>query len=239
MSTRSGSRDFGLWRHTGRQPSLAKRGSRRGDCDRQRRGNSRACRRPPYRIVTVPLRITNAGEHYTEGVNISPPRVVAALLGGEKVVRSEPSAAEFALVYGRLADAGVKNIVSIHLSHRMHDAVANAEEAAVGARALVHVIDSGTVAMAQGFVALGRSGGRPRGRNPCRGRARRRSHAGWCAAHAHRVDDGFPVQGRSSAPRVEVILKRRQRASDAVCCRRRREDGGQGARHRRRTGARS
>jgi len=107
-----------------------------------------------YRIVTVPLRITIAGESYIDGVNISPPRIVAALLGGEKVTVHEPSAADFASVYGRLSDAGVGGIVSIHLSHRMHDVVARANEAAAGARVLVRVIDSGTVAMAQGLVAL-------------------------------------------------------------------------------------
>lgn len=107
-----------------------------------------------YRIAVVPLRVTIGGQPYIEGVNISPPRVVAALVAGETVTVAAPSEDDFAAVYRRLAYEGAGTIVSIHLSARMHDVVPAAEQAAKTASVPVRVIDSGTVAMAEGFVAL-------------------------------------------------------------------------------------
>lgn len=107
-----------------------------------------------YRVTVVPLRITIGGQEFLEGVNISPPRIVAALMSGETVTVREPTAEDMAVAYARLADEGVRGIVSVHLSHRMHDAAGSAREAATSSRVPVRVMDSGTVAMAQGFVAL-------------------------------------------------------------------------------------
>jgi len=107
-----------------------------------------------YNIRTVPMHIAIGDEIYSEGVNISPPRVVAALLTGSKVRTFEPPTAEFTHAYQECADAGAKHIVSIHVSGKVHKVVESAKAAAKSSPIPVTVIDSGTIAMAEGWVVL-------------------------------------------------------------------------------------
>ena len=107
-----------------------------------------------YGIRIVPLHLAIGDEIYIAGVNISPPRVVAALMAGSKVRAFEPPISEFARVYEECAEAGAEEIVSIHVSSKIHKLYAHALEAAAHSPIPVTVIDSGTLAMAEGFVVL-------------------------------------------------------------------------------------
>jgi DegV family protein with EDD domain len=107
-----------------------------------------------YGIVVIPLLLEIDGSIYTEGINISPPRVVAALLGGARVRVLEPPADEIGRVYRSLAADGADYIVSVHVSGAIHSIVEYALEAAGHTTIPVDVIDTRTIGMGQGFATL-------------------------------------------------------------------------------------
>ena len=107
-----------------------------------------------YGITVVPLGLKIDGEFFSEGVNVSPPRVVAALMNKAKVAIIEPSAEAFARTYRGLAAEGVTHVVSVHVSGAMQEVVARATEGASQSPVPVTVIDTRTLSMATGFCAL-------------------------------------------------------------------------------------
>ena len=107
-----------------------------------------------YGIHVVPMHISIDEEIFTEGVNISPPRVVSALLAGARVRTFEPPVSEIARVYQTCKKAGFQEIVSIHASSKIHKVFSHAQEAAKKTGIPVTVIDSGTITMAEGWVVL-------------------------------------------------------------------------------------
>lgn len=107
-----------------------------------------------YGITVLPLRLAIGDEQFAEGVNISPPRVVSALLGGDKVRSLAPAPAYFAAAYSSLAEQGATAVLSLHLSGALSDTVEVAREAAAYSPVPVRVIDSRTLAMALGFTTL-------------------------------------------------------------------------------------
>lgn len=107
-----------------------------------------------HRIRVVPLHLQIGHEVYTEGVNISAPRVVAALLDGHRVRTFEAPVAEISRAYRECADAGATHIVSIHMSAKITGMVGHAEEAATTSPIPVTIIDSGTMSIAEGFIVL-------------------------------------------------------------------------------------
>ncbi len=107
-----------------------------------------------YDVRVIPLHLTIDDEVFSEGVNISPPKVVGALLDKKVVTIFDPPAAEFARVYRDLAHAGVRHIVSIHVSSKMQKVVAHALEAAAQSPVPVTVIDSQSVSMGTGFAVM-------------------------------------------------------------------------------------
>lgn len=107
-----------------------------------------------YNIVVIPLMLEIDGSVFTEGVNISPPRVVAALLAGSRVRALEPPAGEIGRIYRQLASEGAEHIISVHVSSEIHSVVDYAREAAGFSAVPVDVIDTRTISMGQGFAAL-------------------------------------------------------------------------------------
>ena len=107
-----------------------------------------------YDIIVIPLMLEIDGSVYTEGVNISPPKVVAALLGGARVRVLEPPSGEIGRIYRRLAADGADHIVSVHVSGAIHSIVGYAREAAGHAPIPVEVVDTRTIGMGLGFAAL-------------------------------------------------------------------------------------
>ncbi len=107
-----------------------------------------------YEIVVIPLMLEIDGSVFTEGVNISPPRVVAALLAGARVRVLEPPSGEIGRIYRRLAADGVERVVSVHVSGAIHSIVEYAREAAGHANIPVDVVDTRSVGMGEGFAVL-------------------------------------------------------------------------------------
>lgn len=71
---------------------------------------------------------------------------------GRSVKTSRPAPGEFTRAYAQLAEAGCDSIISLHLSGALSGTADAARLAASGAPVPVSVIDSRTVALAQGFA---------------------------------------------------------------------------------------
>ncbi len=106
-------------------------------------------------IEVIPLWIQMNDESYRDGVDIQPLEFFQRLK--ERVRRlhtSQPSLGEFLEFYRRLQEKA-RSVVSIHVTSR-YSGVFQAARAAAAELAPypIEVVDSGTIAMAQGFVVL-------------------------------------------------------------------------------------
>jgi fatty acid-binding protein DegV len=70
---------------------------------------------------------------------------------GAQATTSQPSPADFATVYERVAERGAESIVSIHLDSRISGTVSSAETAAVSSELPVVVVDTRTVSFGVGL----------------------------------------------------------------------------------------
>lgn len=99
-----------------------------------------------FAVEVVPLTVTIDGDDYLEGVDLDADGFYARYAAGASpaVATSQPAPGRFAEAYGRLAEAGADEIVSIHISRAMSGTVASATLAAVDAPVPVSVIDTGS-----------------------------------------------------------------------------------------------
>ena len=104
-------------------------------------------------ISVVPLNVQWNNSVYDEA-DPSAIEVLEALRRGELATTSRPSPERFASLYARLAQAGVMEIVSIHISSSMSGTSEAAELAAKDSPIPVHVVDSRTVGMAMGYGVI-------------------------------------------------------------------------------------
>lgn len=106
-------------------------------------------------IGVVPLHVVLGGRTGTDGVDVSPGEVAAALAERRvSVSTSRPTPQEFAAAY---RDVGSSCIVSVHLSAALSgtaDAARLAAREVLGEGIEVRVVDSGTIGMALGFAVL-------------------------------------------------------------------------------------
>jgi len=106
------------------------------------------------RLTVVPLQVVVGGRSLAEGVEVSSDEVAQALREWRPVTTSRPSPQTFADTYRAL---GVPEVVSVHLSS---DLSGTADAARVAARQVegegiaVTVVDSRSLGMGLGFVAL-------------------------------------------------------------------------------------
>lgn len=112
-------------------------------------------------IGLVRLQVIVAGRSYEEGTEIRPAQVAEALKEWKVITTSRPTPAEFLVAYTAAAEAGATGVVSVHLSAHMSGTYESALLAARESPIPVRVIDSGSVGMGLGFVALAaaRAGG--------------------------------------------------------------------------------
>ncbi|NJP72476.1 DegV family protein [Streptomyces sp. C1-2] len=105
-------------------------------------------------ITSVPLTVVLGDRAFEEGTEISARSLAEALQKRRSVTTSRPSPQLFAETYRRVAGAGAKEIVSLHLSSEFSGTYDAAALAAREAPVPVRVVDTGMVAMALGFCAL-------------------------------------------------------------------------------------
>ncbi|NJC22429.1 DegV family protein with EDD domain [Arthrobacter pigmenti] len=105
---------------------------------------------PAVGVTIVPMPVIISGRHYGEGSDNLIEPLSVALAEGADVRTSRPAPGQFQSVYRRLEAEGAGEIVSIHLSGKLSGTVDAARWAARSVSIPVHVVDSATVAMAQG-----------------------------------------------------------------------------------------
>ena len=81
-------------------------------------------------ITVVPLKVVVGARTFTEGVDISPEDVAAALKEFVPVSTSRPTPEEMLAVYTRLSDEGHRSVVSVHLSAEISGTFESAQVAA-------------------------------------------------------------------------------------------------------------
>ena len=109
-----------------------------------------------YGLSIVPIYLHWGKETYRDGIDITPGEVYQRLARDKQIPRtSAPSVGDFLRVYMMLSEE-VDAIISIHLPEKLSGVVKSARIAAnlVSEVIPVEVVDSGTAAMAAGFVAL-------------------------------------------------------------------------------------
>ncbi len=107
-------------------------------------------------VVMVALKVTFGEETFLDWVELSPEAFFERLASSPTLPKtSQPSPAEFAAVYERLAADGVDGIVSIHLSSPLSGTIESANMAAADASVPVRVIDTRRVNMGTGLAILG------------------------------------------------------------------------------------
>jgi len=106
-------------------------------------------------IVVVPLQVVIGAQAYEEGSEGATPELVAeALREWTPVSTSRPTPAAMLAAYQKVAKAGAKAIVSVHLSGEMSGTFESAQLAAREAPVPVVPVDSRQVGFATGYAAL-------------------------------------------------------------------------------------
>ncbi|MFL4474160.1 DegV family protein [Paeniglutamicibacter sp. MACA_103] len=104
------------------------------------------------RVVPMPVMVDD--QIFSEGTDDVPTELALGLAMGKAVRTSRPAPGQLLRAYQELADAGVKEIISIHLSSVLSGTVDAARLAAASSPVPVTVVDSLTVALAQGFAVM-------------------------------------------------------------------------------------
>jgi DegV family protein with EDD domain len=110
-------------------------------------------------ITIVPLQVVIGTESYTEGGPEARAAFRDALRRREPATTSRPSPEQFAEHYRRLAEAGAREIVSVHLSAELSATYESALLAAARAPVPVEVVDSRSVGMGLGYAVLAAADG--------------------------------------------------------------------------------
>jgi len=107
-----------------------------------------------HAIRVVPLHVVLGGQQYSEGVDITPAELAAALRKFGAVSTSRPSPQAFLDAYEAAAAGGADAVVSVHISSDMSGTVGSAMLAASQSPIPVEVVDSRSVGMALGYAVL-------------------------------------------------------------------------------------
>ena len=101
---------------------------------------------PRYGVEVVPLTVTVDGVPHLEGVDLDADAFYARFEGGHRpdVSTSQPSPGLFADAYRRLADAGAREILSIHIGSAVSGTLNSARLAAETSPVPVRLVDTGT-----------------------------------------------------------------------------------------------
>lgn len=115
-------------------------------------------------VVMVPLKVTFGSETFLDYVELTPEAFYERLAKASDLPKtSQPSPADFAEVYQRLADSGCSGIVSIHLSSPLSGTIESATMAAGMVDVPVRVVDTLTVSAAEALAIDAAIGARDAG----------------------------------------------------------------------------
>ncbi|MBF4510077.1 MAG: DegV family protein [Aeromicrobium sp.] len=104
-------------------------------------------------VVMVPLKVSFGAETYRDWIDLDPDAFYEKLGASAELPKtSQPSPAEFADVYRRLADEGCEGIVSIHLSSPLSGTIESALMAAKLVTVPVRVVDTRLVSAAEALA---------------------------------------------------------------------------------------
>lgn len=114
-----------------------------------------------YQITIVPVYVVMGDKSFKDYVEMTPEKFYATLAdikarGGDMPKTSQPSPLDFQNAYTQLADAGAKDIISLHVSAKASGTFNSATIAkdAVASRVRVHVVDSATTSMHMGYMLI-------------------------------------------------------------------------------------
>lgn len=103
-------------------------------------------------VRVVPLHVVIGGQERSEGVDVTPSEVAAALRDYRPVSTSRPSPAAFLEAYESAARGGAHAVVSVHLSGELSSTVGGARLAAPEAPIDVVVVDSRALGMVMAYA---------------------------------------------------------------------------------------
>jgi DegV family protein with EDD domain len=104
-------------------------------------------------ISIIPLQVV-IGEISRPESEVRPWEVAGALREGRQVSTSRPAPEVIEKTYSELAEAGYDAIVSVHLSSKISGTCSAAQVAAASVDIPINVVDSMTLAMAEGYAVL-------------------------------------------------------------------------------------
>ncbi len=107
----------------------------------------------PASIEVVSVAVLVAGEAHAEA-ELEADDFYRRLADGHAVSTSTPSPAAFTAVYDRLAQAGAREVISLHLDGRLSGTVGAARLGADSASIPVHVVDTRQVSLGVGLCAV-------------------------------------------------------------------------------------
>jgi DegV family protein with EDD domain len=106
-------------------------------------------------VVMVPLKVNFGAVTYLDWLDLTPDQFYEKLAAAEVLPKtSQPSPADFGVVYRKLVDAGCDEIVSIHLTSALSGTMESALMAAKLAPIPVHAIDTRTVSIGTGMAVI-------------------------------------------------------------------------------------
>jgi len=104
-------------------------------------------------VPMVPLKIHFQDKTYRDWLDLTPEVFYPMMAGASKLpTTSQPSPAEFAVVYARLADEGYDGVVSVHLGAKLSGTFESAHIAAMESPIPVRVVDTKVVSWATALV---------------------------------------------------------------------------------------
>lgn len=114
-------------------------------------------------VIVVPIHVLIDGRTHLDGVDINSGEVATALVRGASVSTAKPTPQQFLDAYTAAADAGAKEILSVHVSSALSGTYDSARLAARDSPVPVTVLDTHSIAMGLGFAAMSAATAAPRG----------------------------------------------------------------------------
>lgn len=105
-----------------------------------------------HQVTMVPLSVRFGDEIHRDWIDIDPEEFFRRMRAGEVPKTSQPTPEEFQQAYAKLADEGVDEIVSLHLSAELSGTMQSAYVASQTSRAPVRLVDSRVASLGTGLM---------------------------------------------------------------------------------------